>query len=430
MGFYLRKSFRAGPLRINLSKGGLGFSLGVTGARVGVTSRGRGYIHAGRGGLYVREYLGSKTAAQQERLDSGMQSDPTTLYEDTGVTFVVEGIPSADLVPLQERLTRKRLRVAVYLLLPLVAAVIAAVIANHATMGPTWTIALGLVSLALLILWPIPMVRAAIRNRRGSKLGETLQTRLLAGRPLTPTDVGRLRQAIQDPKVSQTDREYQCKSAYLQLLLAMVVDRSVSEDELALLKTVEELCNLTPVFRAEARVDVFRQVYLESVADRDLTVQEEAGVDQIRIALGIAEEAVSNEVALVRQLGEIRSTRSGHLAAIASTTPLQNGEICYYEGVARVLKFKTLRSFQRDRRKYSVRGLAIEREGTLLVTNKRLLVIQEGTTAIPFSKILEFEIDHDRNLIAITKDGANAPVYLTTPDALRVSAILASASGH
>ena len=34
MGFYLRKSFRAGPIRFNLSKRGIGASVGVTGARI------------------------------------------------------------------------------------------------------------------------------------------------------------------------------------------------------------------------------------------------------------------------------------------------------------------------------------------------------------------------------------------------------------
>ena len=57
MGFYLRKSFRAGPIRFNLSKSGIGVSAGVRGARIGITSQGRSYVHAGRGGLYVREYL-------------------------------------------------------------------------------------------------------------------------------------------------------------------------------------------------------------------------------------------------------------------------------------------------------------------------------------------------------------------------------------
>lgn len=58
MGFYLRKSFRVGKFgRLNLSRGGLGFSLGVPGARLGVDARGRAYIHAGSHGIYYKEYL-------------------------------------------------------------------------------------------------------------------------------------------------------------------------------------------------------------------------------------------------------------------------------------------------------------------------------------------------------------------------------------
>jgi Protein of unknown function (DUF4236) len=54
MGFYLRKAFRLGPLRLNLSKRGLGASVGETGARVGVDATGTPYVHSGRGGLYYR----------------------------------------------------------------------------------------------------------------------------------------------------------------------------------------------------------------------------------------------------------------------------------------------------------------------------------------------------------------------------------------
>jgi hypothetical protein len=41
MGFYFRKSVKAGPFRINFSKSGVGLSVGARGARVGVDSRGR-----------------------------------------------------------------------------------------------------------------------------------------------------------------------------------------------------------------------------------------------------------------------------------------------------------------------------------------------------------------------------------------------------
>ena len=57
MGFYLRKGFNFGPLRLNLSRSGLGASFGVKGARIGLGPRGS-YIHVGRGGLYYRQSLG------------------------------------------------------------------------------------------------------------------------------------------------------------------------------------------------------------------------------------------------------------------------------------------------------------------------------------------------------------------------------------
>lgn len=56
MGFYIRKSIRMGPVRLNLSKSGLGVSTGVTGFRVGMNGRGT-YVHMGRGGLYYRKQL-------------------------------------------------------------------------------------------------------------------------------------------------------------------------------------------------------------------------------------------------------------------------------------------------------------------------------------------------------------------------------------
>jgi hypothetical protein len=58
VGFYLRKSIRAGPFRFNLSKSGIGMSAGVKGLRVGTGPRGA-YVHAGRGGIYYRQSLGA-----------------------------------------------------------------------------------------------------------------------------------------------------------------------------------------------------------------------------------------------------------------------------------------------------------------------------------------------------------------------------------
>lgn len=71
MGFYLRKSFNFGPFRLNLSKSGLGASVGVKGARVNINPKGVVGVHAGRGGLYYRKSLG--------RLGVGAAASPPAL---------------------------------------------------------------------------------------------------------------------------------------------------------------------------------------------------------------------------------------------------------------------------------------------------------------------------------------------------------------
>jgi len=56
MGFYLRKSIKLGGFRINLSKSGVGYSVGTKGFRISTNSKGT-YLNAGRNGFYYRERL-------------------------------------------------------------------------------------------------------------------------------------------------------------------------------------------------------------------------------------------------------------------------------------------------------------------------------------------------------------------------------------
>jgi len=86
MGFYLRKSFRMGPVRLNVSRSGLGVSGGVTGARLGVDARGRAYVHGGRHGLYYRRHLSGKgtTRRQAEQRGGGNLSWPGLPGADSG----------------------------------------------------------------------------------------------------------------------------------------------------------------------------------------------------------------------------------------------------------------------------------------------------------------------------------------------------------
>lgn len=55
VGFYFRKSFKCGPIRFNLSKSGIGSSIGVKGLPYGINAKGKEYIHAGRYNMYYRK---------------------------------------------------------------------------------------------------------------------------------------------------------------------------------------------------------------------------------------------------------------------------------------------------------------------------------------------------------------------------------------
>jgi hypothetical protein len=60
MGWNWRKVFRFGPLRVNLSKKGVGYSVGVRGFRVGRDAKGQDYSQTAipGTGIFKRTYSG------------------------------------------------------------------------------------------------------------------------------------------------------------------------------------------------------------------------------------------------------------------------------------------------------------------------------------------------------------------------------------
>lgn len=92
MSFYIRKSVKFGPFRLNFSKSGIGVSAGVKGARLSTGPRGT-YIHLGRNGIYYRQ-----------KIDGSMADTPPISQTDSGTNFETsEGnIPTANVSDLVE----------------------------------------------------------------------------------------------------------------------------------------------------------------------------------------------------------------------------------------------------------------------------------------------------------------------------------------
>lgn len=75
MGWGFRKSINLGPLRINASKSGLGYSIGGRGFRIGKDARGRNYraLSIPGTGIYNRTYLKKNTVSKSPMYTSPFQ---------------------------------------------------------------------------------------------------------------------------------------------------------------------------------------------------------------------------------------------------------------------------------------------------------------------------------------------------------------------
>lgn len=420
MGFYLRKSFRMGPLRFNLSKGGLGASLGVTGLRLGLTSRGRAYVHAGRGGVYLRKYLGGRKASESAA-GAGGEGDapdgPIVLYEHTGVTYG-PGAPEIDPHRLSVRPDDPSLA------FPIVLSLL-----SLAAGGWAWPDAAGSAAAALALLGALLWLRRRLAVRRALGRFRAALSELAATKGGESAALGRLERLLRDPALDRGRRTLEARRLFLVLCGRAADDGEVTEGEKQHLDRAQRELPAGEDFCRDARADAFRGVLLAAVADHELSDAEQRELEQLRKGLGVARADVDDDLRTVDRLAELRDIQRGELPEVEASVPLHDSERCHFEEPGRLLREKQLRRFQRDRQRYVIRGLVVEKEGRLLVTSERVLLVRSGTTSIRHHEILRVEVDADESLIHITKDGRESPILLTTPDADLAAAMIARLAG-
>lgn len=76
MGWSYRKSFGSGPFRINFSKSGISYSVGVKGARINVGPRGT-YVNLNSHGISYRKKINTNAPVNEPALRTSLLSEPT-----------------------------------------------------------------------------------------------------------------------------------------------------------------------------------------------------------------------------------------------------------------------------------------------------------------------------------------------------------------
>jgi hypothetical protein len=147
VGFYIRKGFSFGPLRLNLSRSGLGASFGVTGARIGIKPSGSTYLHVGRAGLYYRQTLTPSLARQHYQVPTSPIPVPNDGLQEVASADAanLQDSSAGELLQELNRVQRRRD------LFPFVAILGALLLIRMVLLGAEWwLVAIGFFAIGLL----------------------------------------------------------------------------------------------------------------------------------------------------------------------------------------------------------------------------------------------------------------------------------------
>jgi len=408
MGFYLRKAFSAGPIRLNLSKGGLGVSAGVTGARLGINKNGA-YVHGGRHGLYFREQLGKERRKQQQQTDVGVPilsmeeqegGGAVEYFVDTGLTFDppvqrVERPPiEAPDLPSAWNVTAIGLGVSL----------IGMVVAGY----------LGPVALAIALSLPfVALIYGGIANYRNKTARAEAQRAFEALDHHDDPDP-----ALEVPYLDGIGTAQRVWLAYQ--VYDALVKRAAEDDEVVTaedLRTFEADGDLPDDLRDAIKADAFTTLFDALLADHQLTEEEEQALRSLADRLDLDEDLIGEELQTLEVLSLLRREMEQPLEPVETDLRLKRGEICYFAGRGRQLVSRIQQQFQRNNVQYKEIGYEIDMDGEIYITDRRIMLVGDGSRSYRLGRVLDEELSLEDNTVRLTLENRKNPVILTLPNA-------------
>lgn len=386
MGFFVRKAFRAGPIRFNLSKSGVGVSVGVKGLRLGAGPSGP-YLAAGRHGVYLRESLSpprTRTSSAPRHEFDDRDGQKPTVQQRAGLDWPFR-----------------------YLVIPGAVGLIITLLVGSAG-GAFLT---GAVVVA-------GCVAAVISHNKRTKFARyhALLDRLAEG-----DDRDALRDAVELRKsLAPLPPELEARhdGVYASAVLRALAEREKTGQLSAWPGRVADAFGLALEHQRAAELDLFKRLVWTALADQVVTSEEQQALEQVRTWLAIDSAAIEDESRALNEHLRAQALERDLLPTVDSPVKLQKGEVCHHHTSGALLDRKVVRSSVVAGRRHKEEALVVAREGDVYVTSKRLLVVGDGTSAIPHTAVLDVEIDYDERLITITKDGRQKPLHLRVPDPL------------
>lgn len=384
MGLFLRKAFSSGPVRLNLSKGGLGLSGGVKGARLSAGPRGL-HLFSGRGGLYYRKRVG---AAKREGGGSGSGC----------------------------------------LLILLILAVIGLVSVAVSWLGDhPWAAAgFGAGLLAGLAAWLV------VRHRRKAALREyraALEDGLVFGEEPVSDQLMRAlaRHRVRVPGSSKWRQSLARTEGdvYQALLDRVLEDGVITEGERRRLRALEELASMPAEVILAVKLEVFEAAYVDAVADRRITEEEYERLHNLASGLEIPSDIVRPEMEVLEDIRRAQELEPPLPELDPDVSPLHvtRNETLHHVGTGQVY------TRRRDEGEPDGWHYSLKRDGDLVLTSRRLRVEDSGTTTLKLDEIEDLEVDLDRGYVFVYKAGSGRPTILACDRPVTLAGMLELLAG-
>jgi hypothetical protein len=347
----------------------LGLSCGVKGARIGAGPRGT-YVHAGREGLYYRKNLSSGRSGSSSKAGG-------------------EGCAK--------------------LLLVLIAIGIGAWLFQWIAENPAVLVLGSIVAASILFLrWWVHRYRKNCLSAYKQALDAAF---VVAEPPPTAANLAILRQQQQGlPKDNATTREIQNieTDVYQAVLDRILDDEFITEEESASIAAAEQLLNLSPEIRLQTKKEIFSAAYVEAIEDREITKAELSRLMNLVAGLAIPESELQRELDIVREILNTQALRLPFAPIPKSklTVQTQKSEDAFYQCPAKVL------SKRKSKNSPTGYEYTVRREGTMVLTDKRIFIVGDGTTNIRYGEIDDLDVDIDEGVVEISKVGSGRPIIL------------------
>jgi hypothetical protein len=416
MGFFIRKAFKAGPIRFNLSKSGVGVSAGVTGARLGLNKNGA-YVYGGRHGLYYRERIGKKGKrhARVERQPDGRAVEinpagPTDIFIDTGATFpsVYDLIEPHPWPNLKERTAWFRH--------PLLWVLIAGLflLSGYLNEPVLW----GVAGAALVVV-----LIAILNDYRWRKKGRTMIEELSKQFEDDPASLDLSLMHEFEEKAPKRYNERFMPDLYTVIL--QIAFEKPDDEHIFAYNKFEKQVPVHSEFIMEAKQAILTRALEAVLEDHLLSEEEEQQMRDLIKKLDLSDDFIFEELQYLDLASKIRKEMEQPLQEESCSMPLVRGEVCYAEfDNVRLLEERVQERFQRNRVQYRKLGYETQIEGKLILTDRRLVIAGSGSREYRLNKIADVITDLQTNLIEITIAGRKNPIFLTSEYPMLISARL------